>query len=132
MSLNLNSVTVAGRLTRDPEVKPIGNDNCVAHMGIAINRRFKDKEEVTYVDVTAWGKTAENCGTYLRKGSAVFIEGYLRMDEWKTKEGQARQMLKVVANNVQFLDPKPENQTLPPRRTVTNAPDPFADDDLPI
>lgn len=128
MTLNLNNVHLAGRLTRDPEVKPIGNDNFVAHMGMAINRRFKDKEEVTFVDVTAFGRTAENCGQYLHKGSAVYIEGYLKLDEWKTKEGQARQMLKVVANTVQFLDPKKQEDELPPKRTVTTAKDPFAED----
>lgn len=132
MSLNLNSVMIAGRLTRDPEMKMIGERH-LAHLGIAINRRYKDrdgnaKEEVTFVDVTAWGKTAENCGTYLFKGSAVYIEGHLKMDEWKTKDGQPRQMLKIEAENVQFLDAKKPEVALPPKRTVTTAPDPFADE----
>lgn len=127
MSLSLNNVVIAGRLTRDPELKPVG-DTMVGHMGVAINRKYKDKEEVTFVDVTAWGKTAENCGAYLRKGSAVYIEGYLKMDEWKTKDGQARQMLKVIALTVQFLDPKKPEEAPPAKRVVMTAPDPFADE----
>lgn len=140
MSLNLNSVTLAGRLTRDVEVKMLSGDRAVASMGLAINRTWKDKdgtkkEEATFIEVTAWGKTAEHCGQYLRKGSAVFIEGRLKQDAWKTKDGEARQMLKVEAHNVQFLDPLRNLEgepvpvkELPPKRTVTNAVDPFADE----
>ncbi len=110
MSLSLNSVTMAGNLTRDPEVKTLSGDLMVASLGVALNRRWKGKdgekrEEVTYVEVSAWGRTAELCGQYLRKGSAVYIEGFLKMDAWKTKEGQARQTLKIEAKTVQFLDP---------------------------
>jgi single-strand DNA-binding protein len=133
MSLNLNSVTLAGRLTRDPELKSVG-ERFVAHLGVAINRRYKDrdgnlKEDVTFVDVSVWGKTAENCNTYLSKGSAVYIEGYLKLDEWKTKEGQPRQMLKVEAHNVQFLDQKKaDDAPAATPRSVTNAKDPFSDE----
>lgn len=134
MSLNLNNVTLAGRLTRDPEVKMLAGDLAVANMGLAVNRKWKDrdgtaKEEVTFVDVTAWGRTAENCGQYLRKGSGVYIEGRLKMDDWQTQDGQKRQKLKVEAVSVQFSDPKKTEEAPAPKRTVTNAPDPFGDDD---
>ncbi len=119
MSLNLNTVALAGRLTRDPEVKSIGDNRMVAKMGLAINRTWKDKdgtkkEEATFVEVEAWGKTAEHCGQYLHKGSAVYLEGRIKMDEWKTKDGEKRQMLKVEATNVQFLDPRPETAPVAP------------------
>ncbi len=134
MSLNLNKVTLAGRLTRDPEVKVITNNRTVANMGVAINRKWKDKdgtakEEVTFIDVAAWGKTAEFCGQFLHKGSGVYIEGHLKMDAWKTTDGQARQMLKVEATNVLFTDAKPAEAA--PKRSVTSAPDPF-DDEPPL
>jgi len=109
--LNLNSVALAGHLTRDPEVRVIGADRSVASFALAINRRYKGqdgelKEEATFVDCEAWGRTAEIIGQYLTKGSPVYIEGRLRLDNWQDKDGQKRSRLKVVADNVQFLGTK--------------------------
>jgi len=109
--LNLNSVALAGHLTRDPEVRVIGADRSVASFAVAINRRYKGqdgelKEEATFVDCEAWGRTAEIIGQYLTKGSPVYIEGRLRLDTWQDKDGQKRSRLKVVADNVQFLGSK--------------------------
>ncbi|HYE04054.1 MAG TPA: single-stranded DNA-binding protein, partial [Planctomycetota bacterium] len=78
MSLNLNQVSLAGRLTRDPQVKALANDKVVADFGVAINRRWKGadgeaKEEATFLDIEAWGRTAELVGQYLAKGSPVYI-----------------------------------------------------------
>jgi single-strand DNA-binding protein len=81
----------------------------VAELGIAVNRVYsgengEKREEVTFVDVTVWGRTAENVGEYLKKGRPVFIEGRLQLDSWEDKQsGQKRNKLKVVADNVQFL-----------------------------
>jgi len=110
MALQLNRVMLAGNLTRDPEVRMIGGDRSVASFSLAINRRYKGqdgelKEEVTFVDCEAWGRTAELVGQYLVKGRACFIEGRLRLDSWDDKkDGTKRSKLKVVADNVQFLD----------------------------
>ena len=110
MALQLNRVMLAGNLTRDPEVRMIGGDRSVASFALAINRRYKGqdgelKEEVTFVDCEAWGRTAELVGQYLVKGRACFIEGRLRLDSWDDKkDGTKRSKLKVVADNVQFLD----------------------------
>lgn len=106
--LNLNSVSLAGHLTRDPEVRIITGDRSVASFALAINRRYKAqdgefKEETTFVDCEAWGRTAEIVGQYLTKGSPVYVEGRLRLDSWQDKEGQKRNRLKVVADNIQFL-----------------------------
>lgn len=123
MSLAINRTMLAGNLTRDPQVKPLNNDNTVCNFGIAINRRFKVKgelrEEVVFVDVEAWGRTAELVGQYLTKGSPVFIEGRLKLDSWEDKDGSKRSKLTVVADNVQFLGgakPKGDDDTqeLPP------------------
>ena len=113
MSLNLNNVVLAGHLTRDPELKQIGADKVVASSGLAINRRYKDAagqqhEEATFVEIEAWGRTAELIGQYLKKGSPAYIEGRLKLDSWDDKDsGQKRSKLKVVAETVQFLGNRP-------------------------
>lgn len=108
MSVNVNTVIIAGNLTRDPEVKVLGGDRSVANFSLAINRRFKGsdgkvKEEVVYADCEAWGRTAELIGQYLTKGRGCLVEGRLALDQWRNKEGQPRSRLKVVAEGVQFL-----------------------------
>ncbi len=108
MTFSLNSVTLAGNLTRDPEVRNLPNDQMVVNFGLAVNRRWKGpdgefKEEVTFIDVESWGRTAELVGQYLTKGSPVYLEGRLKLDQWQDKDNQKRTKLKVVANSVQFL-----------------------------
>ncbi len=109
MALSINRVQLAGNLTRDPQIRVIGENRSVASFGLAINRRYKTaegeaKEEVTFVDIDAWGRTAELAGQYLTKGSPCYIEGRLRLETWQDKEGQNRQRLKVVADHIQFLN----------------------------
>jgi single-strand DNA-binding protein len=108
MPLNLNHVTLAGHLTRDPEVKNLSGQKTVAVFGLAANRRWKtpegeQKEEVTFVDCEAWGRTAELIGQYLAKGSPAYVEGRLKTDAWEDKEGHKRSRLKLVVDSVQFL-----------------------------
>jgi single-strand DNA-binding protein len=115
MSLNLNTVVLAGHLTRDPEMRPLAGDKVVVSFSLAINRRFKSpdgeiKEDSTFVDCEAWGRTAELIGQYLAKGSAAYVEGRLKLDNWQDKEGQKKSRLKVVVDNVQFLG-APKNKT---------------------
>jgi single-strand DNA-binding protein len=126
---NLNKVLLMGNLTRDPEVRYTPKGTAVAELGIAVNRIYsgengEKREEVTFVDVTVWGRTAENVGEYLKKGRPVFIEGRLQLDSWEDKQsGQKRNKLKVVADNVQFLGSRgsgtggggPEEGEEPPR-----------------
>jgi single-strand DNA-binding protein len=106
---NLNKVLLMGNLTRDPELRYIQSGTAVLDLGLAVNRRVKQGdgswgEEATFVDVTVWGKTAENCAEYLSKGRPVFIEGRLQLDQWEDKKtGDKRSKLKVVGENVQFL-----------------------------
>lgn len=112
MSLNLNHVVLAGNLTRDPELRQINPERVVANVGIAINRRWKNangeqQEEATFIDLEAWGRTAELMGQYLKKGSPVYVEGRLKLDQWEDKDGQKRSRLKVVAENIQFLSTRP-------------------------
>ncbi len=106
----LNKVIIMGRLTRDPELRYIPSGTAVADLGVALNERYRDKktnelkEIVTFVDVAIWARQAETAAEYLSKGSNVFIEGRLQMDEWETKDGNKRSKLRIRADNVQFLD----------------------------
>lgn len=105
---SLNKVMLIGRLTRDPEKRTIPSGMAVTDLRMAVSRRFKSnsgevREETCFVDVAAWGRTAELCAEYLHKGSQFFVEGRLKLDEWE-KDGQKRSKLSVVAERVQFLD----------------------------
>jgi single-strand DNA-binding protein len=104
-----NKVLLMGNLTRDIELKFTPSNQPVANIGIAVNRRFRTKEgenreEVTFVDCEAWGRTAEVMKQYLAKGRPVFIEGRLKLDQWQDKDGTNRSKLRVVVENFQFID----------------------------
>jgi single-strand DNA-binding protein len=109
---NLNKVFLMGNLTRDVELKSTASNQSVAQIGLAVNRRWRtpegeDREEVTFVDCEAWGRTAETLAKYLSKGRPVFIEGRLKLDQWEDKEGGKRSKLKIVVEGFQFIDSKP-------------------------
>lgn len=141
--MNLNLVVVAGNLTRDPEVKFTPKGTAVANLSLAVNRRWKtedgeDKEEVTFIDVQAWGKIAEVIGRHCTKGAGVLFQGRLKMDQWEDKQtGQKRSKLFVVADTFQFTGRKPEGEDQgqaperAPRRTPAPATPPAAPDDDP-
>lgn len=102
-----NRVVLLGNLTRDPQVRYTPGGLAVSDIGLAVSRSWTDKqsnqrkEEVTFVDVTLWGRTAEIAGEYLSKGKQVLIEGRLQLDQWDDKEtGQKRNKLKVVCENM--------------------------------
>ncbi len=100
---------IMGNITRDIELRATPKGTSVADLGLACNRvRMGDDgqkiEEVTYVDVTLWGRQAELASQYLSKGRPVFIEGRLQTDSWTDKEtGKQRSRLKVVGENMQFI-----------------------------
>jgi single-strand DNA-binding protein len=116
---NLNKVMLIGRLTRDPEVRTFSSGGKVAHFGFAVNNRRKNnatgqwEDEPVFLDVEAFnrgetGKTADLVEQYLRKGHQAFIEGHLKLDQWTSQDGQKRSKIKVVLDNVQFLEPRAE------------------------
>jgi single-strand DNA-binding protein len=113
----LNKVFLAGNLTRDPELKYIPSGMAVADLGLAVNRRRFDRnagervEETLYISVTAWEKTAEFCGKYLHKGSAIVVEGRLKMDRWDDKQtGRPVTKITVVAERVQFAESRRDSE----------------------
>ena len=105
-----NRVILAGNLTRDPELRYTPKGTAVADLSLAVNRSWKDEagqaqEEVTFVDVTAFARSAEVIAQYLKKGRPILVEGRLRMEKWDDKQtGQKRSKLSVVLETFQFLD----------------------------
>jgi single-strand DNA-binding protein len=102
-----NRVILIGNLTRDVEIKYLQSGMAVTEIGLAVNDRRKNQQgewvdETTFVDVTLWGRTAEVAGEYLSKGSPVFIEGRLKLDQWES-EGQKRSKLRVVGEKLQLI-----------------------------
>jgi single-strand DNA-binding protein len=107
---SFNKVILLGNLTRDPELRHIPNGTAVTDVSIAVNDRRKTPngewvEEVTYVDVTLWGRTAEIACEFLSKGSPLLVEGRLKLDSWET-DGQKRTKLKVIGEKLQLIDSK--------------------------
>ena len=107
---SFNKVILMGNLTRDPEMRYTPSGMAIAKIGLAVNRKWYNEarelqEEVTFIDVDAFGKRAETIGQYLKKGRPIFVEGRLRLDQWEDKQtGQKRSRLGVVLENFQFLD----------------------------
>jgi single-strand DNA-binding protein len=110
---SFNKVILLGNVTRDPEIRYTPKGTAVTELGMAVNRVYttdsgEKREEVTFVDVTLWGRTAEIAGEYLKKGRPVLIEGRLQLDTWDDKQsGQKRSKLKVVADGLQLIGSRP-------------------------
>lgn len=105
----LNSVLVAGNLTKDPIFRQTSNNTPVVNFSIAANRKYKDssnqwQEDVCYVGVVAWNKLAESCKERLKKGSAVLVDGELQSRSWKTEDGHNRSIVEIKAKRIQFLN----------------------------
>lgn len=116
---SFNKVILMGHLTRDPELRYTPNGTAVAKIGLAVNRVWSNeagekKEEVTFVDVDMFGRTAENVGQYMRKGRPILVEGRLKLDQWVDKQsGEKRSRIGVVAESVQFLGSAPKGDEAP-------------------
>lgn len=108
---SFNKVLLMGNLTRDPEVRSLPSGQTVTELGVASNRTYtaggpggEKKEEVTFVDVTFWGKAGEVIAQYLNKGDPIFIEGRLNFRQWEAKDGSGkRSKLSVTGENFQFV-----------------------------
>jgi single-strand DNA-binding protein len=144
---SLNKVMIMGSLTRDPEVKYTPKGTALCQIGVAVNHTYKTaegekREEVTFVDVEVWGKTAEIIGEHFRKGRPIYVEGRLKLDTWDDKQtGQKRSKMKVIMESFQFLGDKSTggregDQGRPPAPSrqgpPSRAPRPPADPDLDV
>lgn len=127
-----NKVLLMGNLTRDPEVRVTPGGMTIAKLGLAVNRRFRTKEgeqreETTFVDIDAFGAQAETIQKYCSKGSGLFVEGRLRLDQWQDKStGENRNKLSVVLEGFQFVGGRGDSagnsgggyeQSSPPQRS---------------
>ena len=127
--MNLNKLLLAGNLTRDPELRYTPKGTALVKFSLAINRTYQagteTKKDVTFVDVEAWGKTAENIGKNFRKGKSIFVEGRLQLQQWDDKQtGQKRSKLSVVCESFQFVE-RSEGQSAPaPAPVQAQAPAP--------
>ncbi|MBI1805144.1 MAG: single-stranded DNA-binding protein [Ignavibacteriae bacterium] len=107
----LNSVVIAGNLTKDPIFRQTTNGTPVVNFSVASNRKYRDannqwQEEVCYVGVVAWNKLAESCANRLKKGSAVLIDGELQSHVFKSDDGHTRNIVEIKARHIQFLNKK--------------------------
>ena len=105
---SFNKVILMGNLTRDPQLRYLPNNTAVCDFGLAVNRRYRDrdgnqKEEVCFVDLTAWARQAETINQYVTKGRPILVEGRLKLDSWTGQDGQKRSKLTVVVENFQFV-----------------------------
>jgi single-strand DNA-binding protein len=130
---SLNKVCLLGNLTRDPAMRYTPSGTAVASFGLAINRRLRQgsetKEEVRYVDITAFGAQAEAIGAYLTKGAAALIDGRLRWHQWE-KDGSRHSKLDVVAESVQFVSRREASPVSADGESLSGADDPG--DDIPF
>lgn len=116
--LEMNKVMLIGNLTRDPELSYLTNGTALAKLGLAVNRRFKKstgeyQDETAFVDLTAWRQTAEFCSKYLKKGTRVYVEGYLNFRTWEAQDGSKRSKLDVTVDRIQFVLSKAQQEALP-------------------
>jgi len=117
---SFNKVLLIGNLTKDPELRYTPQGTAVVNLRMAVNRRFKNKnqelkEEVCFLTAVVWDKQAETCNQYLHKGSALLVEGRLQSRSWEDNSGQKRSVIEVRAERVQFLG-------APAAKTATGGP----------
>ena len=145
---NFNKVLLMGNLTRDPEVRTTPSGMKIAKLGMAVNRRFRTRddetrEETTFVDLDAFGNQAEIIERYCQKGSPLFVEGRLRLEQWETNAGEKRSKLTVVVENFQLMsggsDRSEESRSGPAASggassgsSPAKGGDTFEDDDVPF
>lgn len=113
---NYNKVILMGNLTRDPELRVTPGGLAICKFSLAVNRTFTDKagekrEETAFVDIDSFGRQAETLSKYVTKGSPLFVEGRLKLDQWEDKNtGEKRSRLGVVLENFQFMGSRGESE----------------------
>ena len=125
----VNKAILIGRLGRDPEVRYTQDGRAVASFGLATSEEWKDKDTGAHKERTEWhrivafGRQAEVCGEFLRKGSQIYVEGRLQTRSWDDKDNVTRYVTEIVISNMQMLGNKPRTDDVPPPNT-----DPGPDD----
>lgn len=150
MANDINRVCLVGRFTRDPELKFTPTNTPIANFSIANNRTYagqnsEKKEQVSFFNCIAWGKTGQIISQYFKKGQRIIIEGRLQQRSWDDKDGNKRSTVEIVVENFQFLDSAPSSDRQTPAgkpQEIDNFPDysgsssadpsSFSDDDIPF
>jgi single-strand DNA-binding protein len=132
--VSINKVIIAGRLTKDPELRYTNTGIPVANLSIAINEKYKRNDEwvdeTLFIDkITVWQKQAETAAEYLKKGQPVLIEGRLKKNQWETESGEKRSNLEIVASKFHFLSAK---QTSPSGDVPDHDLEPMKDENIPF
>jgi len=126
----LNHVFLMGNLTRDPELRKTPSGSTLSSFGLAVNEQYKDKEgqaveRTLFIDVVTWGRQAESCAQYMKKGSPVLVEGKLRLEQWETEDKQKRSKHTVQATRVAFVGGRREKPAKPDAEKEEEEPVPF-------
>lgn len=135
---SFNKVILIGHVTRDVQQRSLPNGSTVADFGLAMNRKWRDaqgqdREEVCFVDCTAFGKAAEVIAQYVTKGKPLMIDGRLKFDTWEDKQGGKRSKLSVVVENFRFLGGGTSTNAAPAGASAGEPNETgFADDDIPF
>jgi single-strand DNA-binding protein len=131
--MSLNTITIMGRLTKDPELRHTQSGTAVASFSLAVERDFKDKntggKTTDFIDVVAWRQTGEFVSKYFAKGRMAIVSGSLQLRDWTDKEGNKRRTAEVVANNVYFGDSKQSYAADPMTVLVDKVEEVFVEDD---
>ncbi len=130
--MEINRVIIIANTTRDVELKSTPSGASVANFSIASNRKYKagdeTKEEVSFFDCVVWGKLAELCEKYVKKGDKVGVEGRLQQRRWET-DGKKSSKVEIVVENIQFLSNKNKSQV---GDNSSSGDNPFSDDSIPF
>lgn len=108
---SFNSITLVGNVTRDIELSYTPSQTPIAKFGMAMNRKYKDKEEVCFVDLVCFGKQAETLNKYTHKGDSLLVSGRLQFETWNAQDGSKRSKHSVVVENFQFIGGKKQEQS---------------------
>lgn len=137
MGLSLNKAMIIGHLTRDPETRTTPSGQTVANFGVATNRRWKDqvsgelKEQTEFHNIVAWGRLAETCQQYLKKGMKVYVDGRLQTRSWEDQTGAKKYRTEIIAEQMIMLDragakktePQEPKPSAPPKEEEINVED---------
>lgn len=105
----MNSISIKGRLTRDPETRNTQTGKSVTNFSVAVNRRFQ-KDKADFFNVTAWEKTGEFVNKYFRKGQEIIVQGEMESRDYTDSDGNKRNVWDLIASNVEFCGSKADNQ----------------------
>lgn len=113
----MNSVTLIGRLTKDPDVRYTGDNNAITNFTLAVDRPFSKEKVTDFHRIVAFGKLGETCGKYLEKGKRIAIQGRIQNRSFETKTGDKVQVTEIVAESMEFLDSKSSSDKIPVKNT---------------